>query len=84
MTNSQIKKNAIDGFAKRATRDFKQITKENDIVVEAIRGTVYVFGSELATLRLFKHYNKVHRNTKTRQDYSQNRKTYYFSLDTNF
>ena len=65
---------------KRAKNDFASIAKEA-VKVDHIQGTLYVFGSELATLRLFRKYNTTKRNEKTRQAYSPNFKSWYFSLD---
>ncbi len=67
----------------RVKSDWLQVTKE-DIEVEYIKGTFYAFGSELACLRLFLHYNKVVRNKKTRTEYSKNMLSWYFSLETSF
>ncbi len=75
--------NLMKGFVKRVAHDLGQVAKE-DIEVEAIGDTVYVFGSELATLRMFMYYNRYHRNEKTRQDFSLPRNSHYFSLDTDF
>jgi len=69
-----------ESMIKRAKNDFAYIAKEA-VEVEHIKGTLYVFGSELATLRLFRKYNTAKRNEKTRQAYSPNLKTWYFSLD---
>jgi hypothetical protein len=46
--------------------------------IEDIKGTVYAFGSEVATLRLLKEYRT---NKKARADYSTNMKKFYFSLE---
>lgn len=52
---------------------------DEEILVEFIKGTFYVFGSELATLRLLKKY----RDSKNcRQNYSENQGSFYFSLET--
>ena len=45
-----------------------------------IGGHLYIYGSELATLRLLKHY-KLHK--KTEQGYSKNLKTFFFAIDLN-
>jgi len=46
--------------------------------IEDIKGTVYAYGSELATLRLLKEYRG---NKKAKADYSINLKKFYFSLE---
>ncbi len=48
--------------------------------VEDIKGTVYLFGSELATLRCLQKYRDC---KNARASYSVNRKEFYFSLETN-
>lgn len=53
------------------------------VTVEQITFCLYVFGSELAVLRIFARYNAngaVH-NPKARVGYSTNRKTFYLSLE---
>ena len=56
---------------------FREIAGES-IEVEFKDGTFYVFGSELATLRLWMKYTgSVH----ARQAYSVNLGTYFFALD---
>ncbi len=87
LMSSSAKVSAGDEDPERAHRearikaDWTKVAKE-DVKVEMISGTFYGFGSELAVLRLFAHYNKVVRNKKTRAEYSSNRKTWYFALDT--
>ena len=46
--------------------------------VEDIKGCIYYFGSELATLRLLKHYRG---NDNARQGWSENLDTFYFSIE---
>ncbi len=60
----------------RVARDWTAYSGEQ-IAVEYIKGTFYGFGSELATLRLFRKYAP---NKKTRQFRSVS-KGYCFSLD---
>jgi hypothetical protein len=48
------------------------------LTIEDIKGTVYAYGSELATLRLLKEYRE---NKKAKADYSINLKKFYFSLE---
>lgn len=60
----------------------KDYAKE-DVTIEEIGGTnLYVFGSELATLRIFAKYqaNGATCNPKARVGYSKNMQSYYFSL----
>ena len=61
-------------------RDWKRVTKE-EIKIEYIKGAYYAYGSEFAMLRLFFHYNKHFPNPKTRAAYSENTKSWYFSLE---
>lgn len=55
---------------------FSSIAKE-PVEVQEIGATIYGFCSELAALRLFHKYNC----SKCRAGYSENLKTWYFSLD---
>ena len=48
--------------------------------VQDISGCVYVFTSELGSLRLLQHYRRC---DSARAGYSVNRKTFYFSLELN-
>ena len=53
------------------------------VEIEDVGGTIYVFGSELATLRIFAKYQangSVH-NPKARVGFSRNLDRFYFSLD---
>jgi hypothetical protein len=59
----------------RVARDYSQIAGEQ-VTVEQIKGTLYVFCSELGALRLFHKMP-----TKGRAAYSENLKTWFFSLD---
>jgi hypothetical protein len=55
-----------------------------DVTVEKIISTMYVFGSELACLRIFAKYNsngRIH-NPKIRKGYSEPRETHFISLET--
>ena len=58
----------------RVKTSYSKIAGE-DITVELIGGAIYVFCSELGTLRLFRTM------PSSRQGYSQNRKTFYFSVE---
>lgn len=63
----------------RIGKDLAGIAGEPCDVIE-IKGTIYLFGSELATLRLLQKYREC---SNARAGYSTNRETYYFSLETN-
>jgi hypothetical protein len=58
----------------RTQAEYSRIAGE-PVTVEQIGGTIYAFGSELATLRLFRKMPNM------RQGYSENMKTFYFSVD---
>lgn len=64
----------------RIGKDLAGIAGE-PVEVEDIKGVVYVFGSELATLRLLLQYRN---NTQARVGYSQNYHSHFFSLELNF
>jgi hypothetical protein len=70
-TAAQIKKTAAV---------FSEIAGET-VKVELVAGAYYALGSELATLRLWRGYNRVQFNSKTQQGYSENLKTWFFRLD---
>jgi len=71
--------NITNNRIQRLTDNYSNIAKEA-VSVEIINDVIYVFGSELATLKLLKKF----RNSKNaRQDYSVNLETFYFSLDLN-
>lgn len=59
---------------KRTQADYSQIAGE-PVTVEIIGSALYAFGSELATLRLFR------KMPNKRQGYSTNMETFYFSVD---
>lgn len=60
----------------RVAKDWNVYAKET-VCVEEIAGTIYGFGSELATLRLLKQYMQC---DNVAQGYSENLKTFYFTL----
>jgi len=63
----------------RTKTDWTNYSNES-IELEYIKGTIYGFGSELATLRLLAKY----RNCKNaRIGYSTNLSTHFFALDIN-
>lgn len=67
-----------DAQKARITRDWGNIAKENG-ELQFTDDSILFFGSEIATLRLFRHYaNLVNRVT---QGYSSNLDSYYFILD---
>jgi len=57
------------------------LAQDDSVVVEYIKGVFYVFGSELATLRLLKAYRL---NRFSRQGFSSNRESFYFALEPIF
>lgn len=68
--------------ARRLTAMFGDIAKET-VTVEKSKGAYYVFGSELACLRIFAKYqaNGAVHNPKARVGYSPTFKTWYFFLE---
>lgn len=58
----------------RTARDWSNIAGE-PVTVEQISGALYAFGSEVATLRLFR------KMPNKRQGYSENMKTFYFCVE---
>lgn len=67
---------------KRLERSMTAMAKES-VEVEQISDSVYVWGSELATLRIFAAYqsNGAIHNPKARVGYSKNLSKFYFVLD---
>lgn len=65
----------------RLARDWSEYAKE-EIRVEEIGGTFYGFGSELATLRIFRKYGADAKGIN--QGYSANLGEWYFSLTPRF
>lgn len=61
----------------RAVSEFRSITKEQ-VEVNFYDGAFWVFGSELATLRLFKKHAGSNGITA---DYSKNLSTFYFKME---
>lgn len=59
---------------KRTQAEYSRIAGEN-VSLEVIGGAIYAFGSELATLRLFRKMPKM------RQGYSENMKTFFFCVE---
>jgi len=69
---------------KRTEAMMKEFAKGEAVTVDfSCPGILYVFGSELATLRIFAKYNSngAHFNSKVRTGYSVNLKSFYISLD---
>lgn len=60
----------------RAAQEWTRLAQE-PVTVEIISGHMYAFGTELATLRLFK---KFHKGEGVDCGYSVNLGTHYFSL----
>lgn len=58
----------------RTQREYTGIAGE-PVRIEVIRSTLYAFGSEIATLRLFR------KMPNKRQGYSDNLKSFYFSVE---
>lgn len=67
-----------EGLMACTTRDFSAIADE-PVTVEFIGGAVYVFGSELACLRVFYKYR---RTPGACIGHSPNRRTWYYCHDT--
>ena len=66
-----------DEFLRRLKDEWEKYSKE-DLQVEDIKGVVYGYGSELATLRVMKAYRE---NKKVRHGYSENLETFYVSME---
>lgn len=66
---------------KRAEKTFTQYAKAEPIRVEQIGGALYAFGSELACLRIFHAYRHCVRLDSVRFAWSENLRTFYFSLE---
>jgi hypothetical protein len=88
--NLKINKNILQkgiemntpNYTKLAETTMRVAAKEK-VTCEKIKGTLYVYGSELACLRIFAKFNGngAFHNTAIRYGYSHNLKTHYFSLD---
>jgi hypothetical protein len=59
---------------KRTQRDYSEIGGE-PVEIEQVGSALYIFGSELATLRLFR------KMPKCGQGYSENLKKFYFCVE---
>lgn len=75
MTTAQLQK---------TEKMMSEIAKES-VTVENICGCIYVYGSELAVLRIFAKYqaNGKQPNSKALVGYSDNKQTHYFVLEPN-
>lgn len=74
-----------DNLKQRFARDMSEIAKEtiDSSDIDQMGSTIYVFASELATLRIFAKYQtngKIY-NPKARVGLSKNTNTFYFALD---
>jgi hypothetical protein len=58
----------------RTEADYSRIAGE-PVALQQIAGAIYAFGSEIATLRLFR------KMPNCRQGYSENRKQFYFCVE---
>jgi len=69
-------------FEEKAAIEFAKYAKES-VNVRNLKGTVYAFGSELATLRLFAEYNAngAHPSAKYRVGFSKGYDSHYFSIE---
>ena len=79
--NFELTDNLKDRFANDLSLIAKEEIDPSD--VEQMGSTLYVFASELATLRIFAKYQtngKIH-NPKARVGFSKNTNTFYFALD---
>lgn len=65
----------------RSRMDMQGYAGDQPITVESAPGALYVFGSELATLRILKKYRE---SKSVRHDWSENLQTWYISLEFTF
>lgn len=72
---SEMSESIIKGTASEYAR-----VGDEPYTYEVIRDTLYIFSSELATLRMFKKYNQFSRNQQTDQGYSENLGVFYFAI----
>jgi hypothetical protein len=68
-----------DRLITKAKREFEKHAKESLDVV-SLGGALYAFGSELACLRLERAYRYC--GDRAGADFSENRQTWYFRLET--
>lgn len=64
----------------RVTADFKKYAGSEEITTSSMGSTVYAFGSELAALRIGNHFSLAMHESKARVEYSENLRTWVFSL----
>lgn len=69
MQNFKLSKRAFDMLV----NDLRKLAREN-VTVKYDNGEIYVFGSELATLRIYRHR---HTSKNARQAYSENLNTFF-------
>ena len=60
--------------------EVKKIINNVNFEIEIVNSTIYVFCSELDSLKIWKKYNFTKHNDNTYQGYSNNLKSFYFSL----
>tara|TARA_R110002096_G_scaffold427885_1_gene638931 strand:- start:382 stop:627 length:246 start_codon:yes stop_codon:yes gene_type:complete len=73
-------KNTNTDFKYDLLIEWSKIAKEQLSNTEFIKGTTYAYGSEIATLRLYKYFTKYGTDMfENNQGYSENLKTFYFS-----
>lgn len=73
-SNGNVPAGCTESQLERVQRTYSKIAGEN-VTVEQISGAIYVYGSELATLRLFRKMPNM------RQGYSTNLQKFYFSVE---
>lgn len=83
MGNNEQTRTATRVLLDRFQRDVQKIAKDEPVTVDRISGCYCVYGSELACLRIFAHYQKTP-NPRARVNYSTNLKTWFFSLEPVF
>lgn len=80
-TEKETNMKPTDEQMKRLSSDWNRIAGEV-MEIEYCKGSIYAFGSELATLRLFKVY--AYSTSYHKQAFSENLGKFYFMLELNF
>lgn len=70
----------MDKQTQKHWSDFCTSEAKEEITLEYIKGILYAFGSELATLRIYKTLTAGGYKTTYRQAYSINRKSFYIAI----